>query len=312
MKKLNSLSFLALVSAASVAQAQRGTLTPMPPAYVPRPPAPKVWVDTNYQPPAWSAERVQAAPAGEAFVYEQKQYGGHAALITPQQAQGIIDGFKTAYPKLGSPRFLLYVNRELVDAQPARKITHGTQRIESTKVFGSNGTNANDAASLKTSTEQSFRVDEKPQPTLADKQTVRDVERLFGRPLRQAGASLVDQKVAAQLIADKPLTDFVGTTDTPESRKDREAIGKIADVVVEILISSKTVVVPTISDSQSVTIPDIQVTAINLKDSKIIGQASSADVTNRVPPSSLAGYGIQEITETTALALMEDMTSEAK
>ena len=202
------------------------------------------------------------------------------------------------------------MNRELVNAQAGMKITHGTQRIESTKVFGAVGTN--DAASIKTSTEQSFRADEKTPPTLADKQTVRDVERLFGRPLRQAGASLVDQKVAAQLIADKPITDFVGTTDTPESRKDREAIGKIADVVIEILISSKNVVVPTISETQTVNIPDIQVTAISLKDSKIIGQASSTDVTNRVPPSSLAGYGVQEITEATALALMEDMTSEAK
>ena len=35
-------------------------------------------------------------------------------------------------------------------------------------------------------------------------------------------------------------------------------------------------------------------------------------VANRVPPSLLAGYGVPEITEATALALMEDLASEAK
>ena len=310
MKKLNSLLLLVIVSAASVAQAQRGTLAfPTPPLPPPPPPVVKVWVDPNYQAPDWSAEKAKPAAAGEVFVYDQKQYGGHAALVTPEQAQGIMDRFKTAYPKMGSPRFLLYVNRELVNEQSGLKITHGTQHIETTK---NSGSGTNDWSAVKTSTEQSFRANGTTPPTLADKQTVRDVERLFGRPLRQAGASLVDQKVAAQLIADRPITDFVGTTDTPESRKDREAIGKIADVVVEILISSKTVDVPTISSAQTLTIPDIQATAISLKDSKIIGQASSADVTSRVPPASLGGYGVPEITEATALALLEDLTSEAK
>jgi len=134
------------------------------------------------------------------------------------------------------------------------------------------------------------------------------VERLFGRPLRDAGAGLVDEKVAAALIADKPLDAFIGTTDTPEARKDREAIGKIADAVIEILISSKTVTVPTISGTQDIAIPDIQATAIGLKDSKILGQASSSDVTGRVPPATLGNFGVNEITEATALALMEDMT----
>ena len=310
MKKLNCLLLLVIVSAASVAQAQRGTLAfPTPPLPPPPPPVVKVWVDPNYQAPDWSAEKAKPATAGEVFVYDQKQYGGHAALVTPEQAQGIMDRFKTAYPRLGNPRFLLYVNRELVNEQSGLKITHGTQHLETTK---NSGGATSDWSSVKTSTDQSFRANETVQPTLADKQTVRDVERLFGRPLRQAGASLVDQKVAAQLIADKPITDFVGSSDTPESRKDREALGKIADVVIEILISSKTVSVPTISDAQTISIPDIQATAISLKDSKIIGQASSTDVTNRVPPSSLAGYGVPEITEATALALMEDLASEAK
>src|SRR5690606_1595675 len=45
--------------------------------------------------------------------------------------------------------------------------------------------------------------------TLADRQTTRDLERLFGRPLRIAGARLADQRVVAQLIADQPLDHFI-------------------------------------------------------------------------------------------------------
>ncbi len=266
MKRLNCIGILVFLSAVSGAQAQRGTLVfPPPPLPAPKPVPPPLWVDTNFQPPEWSAAKTVAPASGEVLVYDQKQYGGHAPLIAPEQAQGIIDRFKAAYPKLGSPRFLFYVNRELSAATPAA--------------------------------------------TLADKQTVRDVERLFGRPLRQAGASLADQKVAAELLAGKPVTEVVGTTDTPQSRKDHEALLKIADVVIEILISSKTVTVPTIADAQTIALPDIQATAIRLSDSKILGQATSSDVTNRVPPPSLSGYGVPEITEATALALMEDLTT---
>jgi hypothetical protein len=207
---------------------------------------------------------------------------------------------------LGSPRFLIYVNRELVNQQPGMKLVHRSENIESARKDNPAGSNAD--STVKSTESNEYRADDKAQPALADQQTVRDVERLFGRPLRDAGASLVDQKVAAALIADKPLDEFIGTTDTPEARKDREAIGKIADAVIEVLISSKTVTVPTISGTQDIAIPDIQATAIGLKDSKILGQASSSDVTGHVPPSTLGNFSVNEITEATALALMEDMT----
>ena len=303
MKKLNCLTAVVLVASVSVVQAQRGTMVfPRPPEIKQLPPP--VWVDTNYQAPEWSASRVQTATTGEVFVYEQKQYGGHAALVTPEQAQGIIARFKTAYPKLGSPRFLIYVNRELVDAPSGLRLISREERIESSR------SDTNASAAVKSVENNTYRADGKAPAALADKQTMRDVERIFGRPLRQAGASLVDQKVAAELIADKPIGDFVGTSDTAQSRKEREAISKIADVVIEILISSKTVTVPAIADAQTIAVPDIQATAIRLSDSKILGQASSTDATNRVPPASLPGFSVPEITEATALALMEDLTAD--
>lgn len=307
MKAKFLLNLLAAAGALPLAHAGgNGTLVfPRQPEPEPTSSVPRVWVDTNYQPPAWSGSQ-PSAPSGQVFVYDQKQYGGRAALVTPEQAQGILDRFKAAYPALGSPRFLIYVNRELVDAQPGLKLIRREERIESSR------SETNAGASVRSVENNSYRADGKNPPALADKQTVRDVERLFGRPLRQAGASLVDQKVAAELIADKPIGEFVGTTDSPEARKDREALGKIADTVIEILIASKNVTVTTLSGEQTIAVPDIQATAIRLSDSKIVGQASSTDVTNRVPPASLGGFGVPEITEATALALMEDMTPAAK
>lgn len=299
-------SFLIAVAILPTAYAQKGTLNKpiQPPTY--RPPPPKDYV-VDPPPPPLATLLKKPEPI---YVYEQKPMGGQPVLITPEQAQTIINRFKAAYPKMGSPRMLIYVNRELVDEQSGMKLVRREERIES--VHNLAYTNAEPAATnaepaVKSVEKNTYVTEGKSQPTLADKQTVRDVERLFGRPLRAAGVTLTDQKVAAQMIADKPIADFIGTTDTPQSRKDREALGKITDAVIEVLISSKTMTVPTISSSQEIVVPEIHATAISLSDARILGQTSSSEVMSRVPPSSLGSYDVREITEATALALMEDM-----
>jgi hypothetical protein len=281
------------------AYAQKGTLDQPLHAPSPPPPPPRDYVVDPPPPPLATLQK----PPPPVYVYDQKPLAGRPALVAPEQAQTIIDRFKAAYPKMGNPRFLIYVNRELVDEPSGMKLVRRNEHIESSQKLG----DTNAPAAVKSVENNTYQSDDKPRPTLADKQTVRDVERLFGRPLRAAGATLADQKVAAQLIADKPIADFIGTTDTPQARKDREALGNIADAVIEILISSKSITVPTISGSQNITVPDIQATAINLKDSKILGQASSSEVMNRVPPAALGNYDVHEVTEATALALMDDM-----
>jgi hypothetical protein len=148
-------------------------------------------------------------------------------------------------------------------------------------------------------------------PTLADKQTARDVERLMGRPLRTAGAALVDQRVATQLIADAEIPHFQIQGESEIARKDRAALAKIADVVIEVLISSRQATVPGVSGDRTVTVPDIHVTAIRLSDSTILGQASASDVIGRAG-NATGTFGPAEITETTALALMEDMMTGVK
>jgi hypothetical protein len=119
--------------------------------------------------------------------------------------------------------------------------------------------------------------------------------------------------VAASLIADKPIDHFI-TPANDAARKDREALAKIVDVAIEVLVASRNVTIAGVSGDSVVSVPDIQVTAVRLSDSAIIGQASSSDVLGRDQQAGRLArqYGVRDIAEATALALMEDMTLTAK
>jgi hypothetical protein len=214
------------------------------------------------------------------YNYEQKPLPPREPLITPENAQLIIDKFKAAYPKLGTPRFIICVNPGV--AGPAEPTTPAKTNPAD---------NLASPATLKV-------------PPLADRQTMRDIERLFGRPLRIAEANLIDQGVATQALAEKMVALHA---QDEQARAAREALSKTADVAIEVLISSRNITVPELSGDRIYALPDIQATAIQLKDNKILGQASSGDAMRGNPAYFARNYGVEEITETTALALMEDM-----
>jgi len=193
-------------------------------------------------------------------------------LVSRQNADGVLEGFRRVYKTDGAPRIVIYVNRALVD--PASVASEKAPPARTT-------------------------------PALADQQTVREVERLFGRAFRHAGAQLADQAVAATLL---PAEAGAPLTGDPAARQ-REALAKVADVAIEILISSRSLVVPGVGGDAVLTVPDIQATAIRLKDAAIVGQASASDVIGRGAQAGRAvrRFSAPEITEATALALMEDM-----
>ena len=174
-----------------------------------------------------------------------------------------------------------------------------TARTEKTEAAG-------DKETVKA--ENRYRLNDRKEPALSDRQTVRDIERLFGRPLRMAGASLADQRTATQLLAGREFKSL--GIEGEQARKDREALAKVADVAIEILISSKNIQVAEVSGDRTYSIPDIQASAIQLKDAKILGQASSSDVSGATAYHA-RNYGVREIAEATALALMEDMVTSA-
>jgi hypothetical protein len=297
-------------------------------------------------PPVYRNEtQVRTETTDGSYVYDQKPLPGYQVFVTRDQADAVVNKFKEAYPKLGNPRVLIYVNRDLVDTQSGMRLTARNEKVDTTRTkidstveptqrnsTGNVSINAGGNVSVGGETGWEYtgkgKVSKKTdnirtenrysstdrKNTLADKQTVRDVERLFGRPLRAAGVTLADQTVATQLIANRTIKEIMGNTEGEQARKDREALRDIADIAIEILISSRNITIADVSGDKTYTAPDLQATAIRLNDSRILGQASSRDVTgkDRYSGRIVRNYDVQEIAEATALALMEDIAMSAK
>ena len=301
-------------------------------------------------PPTIAKAPLQPMATDKIYSYEQKPaVTGQPVLVTPEQAKVVMDKFKDAYGKLDRPRILMVVNRDPVDRatgltlasrretfdvderransnfeadpkfagqanrQPATISAEGDVTIR-----GSLGSDAqqlpgkrSESSSSRKGKVSNIYNNRKPAAfSLTDRQTLRDIERLFGRPLRHGGARLADQRMATQLIPDFPLKDYSVPTEGSQAYKDRKALAQISDVVLEILVSSRDIIVPGISGNRTYTLPDIQATAIRLSDSRILGQASSSDVIghDRYAGNIARNFDIRDIAEATALALMEDMT----
>ena len=226
---------------------------------------------------------------------QQRVYGPSGdTLISRQNADGILEGFKKAYNKTdGAPRVVIYVNRVLIDTASGLKLTERVEQFEKAE------------AARKTTGTNTYKAKEAAAPTLADQQTVREIERLFGRAFRHAGAQLADQKIAAALLPETPGAHLVGD----HAAKDRKVLADIADIAIEVLISSRNLTVPEVSGDVAYNVPDIQATAIRLKDAAIVGQAAASDIIGKGAQAGRVArqFGVADITEATALALMEDM-----
>jgi hypothetical protein len=75
----------------------------------------------------------QAAPAPrENYTYEQRVYGPSDSMIAPDKARAVLDGFRAANEKLGNPRYLIIVNRDLVE-DSGLKLSGRTERTESSR-----------------------------------------------------------------------------------------------------------------------------------------------------------------------------------
>ena len=53
-------------------------------------------------------------------------------LVSEADAQATVDAFRTNYQKLGSPRMLIYVNRDLVDEQSGLKLSGRSETVKTT------------------------------------------------------------------------------------------------------------------------------------------------------------------------------------
>lgn len=227
--------------------------------------------------PAWSVVPAPRPPAVP-IIYEQRQYGPSIApLVTPVQASNVIRRFEAIYAGWGHPRLLISVNREILD---------GTAAVESS------GT-TNGPVSAAWTPEK-----------LADFQTSREVERLFGYPLRMASAQIIDYQTAADWLSAHP-----GLTASDR----RIQLMSVADLVIEVLISARPNCEARWPGDVPVAVPDVQATVIRLADSRIMGQASASDLLGSPTRATqlTRTHGVPAIVGATALALVEDMAKTA-
>lgn len=272
-------------------------VVPLLPAQTPR--DPQAPVPVHRAPPNQDDKALLTPPSGE----NQKVYGPrYTSLIDAEAARGLSDRFRATYGQQPTaPRIVIYVNRALID-ESGMKLTGRTEKVHET-------TTTKDGApttTTKVSGENTYAAaDATAKPTLADQQTVREIERLFGRVFRNAGARLADQKTASAMAAEQPGARLVAS----QSVKEREALRQVADIAIEVLISSRDITVRQISGDATYSVPDIQATAIRLSDAAILGQAAASDVLGGgAEAGSLARqFGVSDITEATAFGLMEDM-----
>ena len=226
-------------------------------------------------------------PSGKKYTYTESPATPLNLLYTPEQARNIVDNFKLAYAKMGQPRIDIRVNLPYgtVPASPlpvpgvqfSPTIDPNTGLPRTQPLAGVASIPANPAPAGAPIPTQIFDAS-----ALTERQTQREVETLFGRPLRSAGAQLVESSL----------------TNLPE-------------LTFEVLISERELVLQGISKKENITVPDIQVTALRLADARIVGQASVLDLFARKEQAAhmLRRYDLRQLTEATALALMQDIAT---
>lgn len=91
-------------------------------------------------------------------------------------------------------------------------------------------------------------------------------------------------------------------------------MSSVADIAIEVLISNRNLTLPEVSGEATYSVPDIQATAIRLKDAAIVGQAAASDILGKGAQAGrvVRRFDVHDITEATALALMEDMLTGKK
>ena len=126
-----------------------------------------------------------------------------------------------------------------------------------------------------------------PPASLNEQQTVADIGRYIGRPLREGGVKLVDESIARGANP-----------------------GFHPDIVIRVLATSRSISMQDFS-GQTVTriVPDLQIEAVRTQDGQVLGQAGSDDLIGAGQDAWVVvdRVGFPEVYKATALVLLEDM-----
>lgn len=240
--------------------------------------------------------------------------GGNASLMLPEgggatpgaaAARDATGRFFETYLKLGQPRLLFVVNAEAAARPPQPRFTRrgpgAGERSREARLPGGMAT--------------AFVASGAPAaPSAAEPPLVAThLARQFDQPFREGGARLADPTAVATLMAGKSLTHFTASG-SEAARRDRAALAQVADVIVEVVVAQREVVLPVGAAERVGWQPEVQATAIRLSDSAIIGQANSRELVNRQRGrKNRAGAAdtVEALAQATAQALMESIARHA-
>jgi len=145
--------------------------------------------------------------------------------------------------------------------------------------------------------------------TVADLNRVRDVEQWVKLLFADAGATLVDPNVGVPLLGSKPY-QRIPAADKAKTKKERDDLAAVADVVVEVTIVARyvTVLSPGANDSVYI-VPDVTTDAYRVTDSALLGTASVQEVikSRKLPEDTVMTINMNARTDTAIVALMEDI-----
>lgn len=213
---------------------------------------------------------------------------------------GAIQRFRGAYAKLGNPRLLIFVNRELVrDRGELLQIERADRSIKtkgdpvpllpsSTVQIGTdNRATASSPAAVsgkggeaQTSTGVSVRRTEslhRP-PSAVTEMEAREMEEVFQAPFVEAGARFVDQRTAelAQRLFRDADPNFLTAPADDRERREIESLRKSADLAIEILVRKKRIAILQPSgEDRSEERMSATATVVSLKDGVKLAQVSS-------------------------------------
>ncbi|MCC7519976.1 MAG: hypothetical protein IT578_12430 [Verrucomicrobiae bacterium] len=213
---------------------------------------------------------------------------------------GTVQAFRGTYAKLGRPRLLVFVNREMVRERGEMLQVERTDQSVKTKgdpipltsgytiQFGADnratapgsapvsgkGGEAQSASGISTRRiESAYRP-----PAAITEMEAREFEEIFQEPLSEADARFVDQKTAelAQRLFRNADPNFLTAPADDRERREVESLRAAADLAVEILVRKKTVKIlqPSGDDSAEERV-SVTATAIRLKDGVKLAQVSS-------------------------------------
>lgn len=150
-------------------------------------------------------------------------------------------------------------------------------------------------------------------PPASDRPAVRGVERRFARLFRAAGVTLADP-AAAVVQPEAPVVASLVAAGRNREANGLEAPASEADLVVEVLVSTRRITTFGATDSRTILVPDLAARVVRSGDSVVLGQANARDVlgSDRELARRVDPIAVDDLAEAIALALMRDLAQAAK